>query len=100
MLEKVVDIETADGTMNSYVYCPDEGGPFPVVLMYMDSAGVREPLANAIKGETYFGFAPSVSGSGCTTSSGATCRKAGSVKLEQDMARANNKHRLPSGKAI
>jgi len=49
MLEKVVDIETADGKMNGYVYCPDEGGPFPVVLMYMDSAGVREPLADVCR---------------------------------------------------
>ena len=32
--------------MNAYAYCPDEGGSFPVVLFYMDSAGVREPLAD------------------------------------------------------
>ncbi len=49
MLEKVVDIQTTDGKMNSYVYYPDEGGPFPVVLMYMDSAGVREALADVCR---------------------------------------------------
>ena len=49
MLEKIVDIETTDGVMNSYMYCPDEGGPFPVVFMYMDSAGVREPMADVCR---------------------------------------------------
>jgi len=46
MLEKMVDITTPDGVMNSYFYYPDEGGPYPVVLFGMDSAGAREPLAD------------------------------------------------------
>ena len=32
MLEQHIDIPTTDGAMNSYVVCPEEGGPFPVVL--------------------------------------------------------------------
>jgi carboxymethylenebutenolidase len=42
--ERAVEIETADGSMNSYLFHPDRPGPFPVVLFYMDSMGVREEL--------------------------------------------------------
>ncbi len=44
MIEKHLDIPTADGAMNSFVVYPDEGGPFPVVLFYMDAPGKREEL--------------------------------------------------------
>ena len=44
MLEQHIDIPTTDGAMNSYVVCPEEGGPFPVVLFYMDAPGKREEL--------------------------------------------------------
>src|SRR4051812_312010 len=44
MIEHHVDIPTPDGAMNSFVVPPDEGGPFPVVLFYMDAPGKREEL--------------------------------------------------------
>jgi carboxymethylenebutenolidase len=44
MIEKHLDISTADGAMNSFVVHPDEGGPHPVVLFYMDAPGKREEL--------------------------------------------------------
>ena len=44
MIEHHLDIPTADGTMNTFVVYPDEGGPFPVVLFYMDAPGKREEL--------------------------------------------------------
>jgi carboxymethylenebutenolidase len=46
MYEKIVDIQTSDGLMNSYIYRPEEGGPFPVIIHYTDSAGVREATAD------------------------------------------------------
>lgn len=46
MQERAVDIRTPDGAMNSYVFHPDRPGPFPVVLFYMDSMGVREELCD------------------------------------------------------
>lgn len=49
MQEKQFDIQTGDGSMNCYQYMPDEGGPFPTVVVYMDSAGVREPLADVCR---------------------------------------------------
>ena len=44
MIEQHIDIPTADGAMNSFVVHPDEGGPFPVLLFYMDAPGKREEL--------------------------------------------------------
>jgi carboxymethylenebutenolidase len=44
MIEQHVDIPTADGQMNSFVVHPEEGGPHPVVLFYMDAPGKREEL--------------------------------------------------------
>jgi carboxymethylenebutenolidase len=44
MIEREVDLETADGTMNTFVAHPEEGGPHPAVLFYMDAPGKREEL--------------------------------------------------------
>lgn len=44
MIEKHLDIPTADGAMNSFVVYPEEHGPHPVVLFYMDAPGKREEL--------------------------------------------------------
>jgi carboxymethylenebutenolidase len=44
MIEHHLDIPTADGAMNSFVVHPEEGGPHPVVLFYMDAPGKREEL--------------------------------------------------------
>ena len=44
MIEKEIDIETADGAMNTFITYPEEGGPYPLVLFYMDAPGKREEL--------------------------------------------------------
>lgn len=44
MIEHHIDIPTADGAMNSFVVHPEEGGPHPVILFYMDAPGKREEL--------------------------------------------------------
>lgn len=44
MIEHEIDIPTADGAMNTFIVHPDEGGPHPVVLFYMDAPGKREEL--------------------------------------------------------
>jgi len=44
MIEHHIDIPTADGAMNTFVVQPDEGGPHPVILFYMDAPGKREEL--------------------------------------------------------
>ncbi len=44
MIETEVMIRTADGEMDAFVCHPEEGGPFPAVVMYMDAPGIREEL--------------------------------------------------------
>ncbi len=44
MIDRDVEIPTADGTMNTFVTHPEEGGPHPVVFFYMDAPGKREEL--------------------------------------------------------
>ena len=44
MIEKHIDIPTADGRMDSFVVHPEEGGLFPAVVVLMDIWGLREEL--------------------------------------------------------
>ncbi|MEO7010347.1 MAG: dienelactone hydrolase family protein [Caldimonas sp.] len=63
MIEQHLDIATADGAMNTFVVHPEEGGPFPVVLFYMDAPGKREELhdmARRIAAVGYFVALPNL----------------------------------------
>jgi carboxymethylenebutenolidase len=44
MIEKRVDVKTPHGTMPTFVFHPEEGGPFPLVLFLMDAPSVRQAL--------------------------------------------------------
>ncbi len=44
MQEFEVEITTDDGIMDAFVCHPEEGGPFPAIIMYMDAPGIREEL--------------------------------------------------------
>jgi carboxymethylenebutenolidase len=44
MIEREIDIPTPDGSMNTFVTHPEEGGPHPVVLFFMDAPGKRGEL--------------------------------------------------------
>jgi carboxymethylenebutenolidase len=44
VIDQHLEIPTRDGAMNTFVTHPEEGGPFPVVLFYMDAPGKREEL--------------------------------------------------------
>jgi len=46
MIERELDVPTADGAMNTFVVHPEEGGPHPVVLFLMDAPGRREELSD------------------------------------------------------
>ena len=63
MIEHHIDVATADGEMNSFIVHPEEGGPFPVVLFYMDAPGKREELhdmARRIAAVGYFVVLPNL----------------------------------------
>jgi carboxymethylenebutenolidase len=44
MKERVVEVPTASGRMPTFVTHPEQDGPFPAVVVYMDIWGVREEL--------------------------------------------------------
>ncbi len=44
MKEKELDIQTKDGSVNTFITHPEEGGPFPIILFLMDAPGKREEL--------------------------------------------------------
>jgi len=44
MLEREETITTRDGAMDCFICQPEEGGPHPAVILYMDAPGIREEL--------------------------------------------------------
>ncbi len=44
MIERRFYLETRDGSMDCFSVHPEEGGPFPSVLFYMDAPAIREEL--------------------------------------------------------
>jgi len=44
MIERQIDVTTPEGEMTTYVFHPEHGGPFPVVLYLMDAPSIRPAL--------------------------------------------------------
>ena len=49
MIERMIDISTAEGTMPAFVAHPDQELPAPIVLVMMDGMGFREPLCDVAR---------------------------------------------------
>ena len=44
MIDHQVDIETKHGKTTTFITHPERGGPFPVIIFYMDAPAIREEL--------------------------------------------------------
>jgi carboxymethylenebutenolidase len=44
MIEQTVDVPTKDGATTTFITHPERGGPFPIVLFFMDAPAIREEL--------------------------------------------------------
>ncbi len=44
MIDQQIDIATRDGKTTTFITHPERGGPFPVILFYMDAPAIREEL--------------------------------------------------------
>jgi carboxymethylenebutenolidase len=44
MIEQQVEIPTRDSHVTTFICHPERGGPFPVILFYMDAPAIREEL--------------------------------------------------------
>ncbi|MDH3738752.1 MAG: dienelactone hydrolase family protein [Alphaproteobacteria bacterium] len=60
MEEKIVAIETPDGRMETFITHPEQGGPFPPVIVFMDVWGVREQLFDIARRIGTIGYAVAV----------------------------------------
>jgi hypothetical protein len=61
MIEQHVIVTTKHGKMPAFTACPEEGGPFPPIILYMDAPGTREELrhhARRIARHGYFCILP------------------------------------------
>jgi len=56
MIERTVDIPTGDGPMDTFITHPEQGGPFPAVIVYMDIWGVREELRDIARRVATVGY--------------------------------------------
>ena len=44
MREYEAELKTVDGLMDVFICHPEENGPFPAIIIYMDAPGIREEL--------------------------------------------------------
>ena len=44
MIDQQIEIPTKDGHTTTFITHPERGGPFPVILFYMDAPAIREEL--------------------------------------------------------
>ncbi|MDI4238893.1 dienelactone hydrolase family protein [Bradyrhizobium sp. Arg237L] len=44
MIDQQIDIPTKDGKITTFITHPERGGPFPVIIFYMDAPAIREEL--------------------------------------------------------
>lgn len=56
MIERKIDVATDDGMMNTYIFHPDEGGPYPVVVVYHDGMAVRTEMSDMCRRLASIGY--------------------------------------------
>ncbi|MDE2602699.1 MAG: dienelactone hydrolase family protein [Bradyrhizobium sp.] len=44
MIDQQIEIPTRDGKTTTFISHPERGGPFPIILFYMDAPAIREEL--------------------------------------------------------
>jgi len=44
MIDQQIEIATKDGHITTFITHPERGGPFPVIIFYMDAPAIREEL--------------------------------------------------------
>jgi carboxymethylenebutenolidase len=49
MIDQQIEIPTKDGHTTTFITHPERGGPFPVVIFYMDAPAIREELRDMVR---------------------------------------------------
>jgi carboxymethylenebutenolidase len=42
MIDQQIELQTKDGKTTTFISHPERGGPFPIILFYMDAPAIRE----------------------------------------------------------
>ncbi len=56
MIEETLDINTADGQMETFICRPERGGPYPAIFFLMDAPGIREELRDMARRLSTVGY--------------------------------------------
>ena len=56
MIENFINIETKDGIIDTFEVKPDEKGPFPAIIIYMDAPAIREELRDMARRLASMGY--------------------------------------------
>jgi carboxymethylenebutenolidase len=56
MIENFINITTKDGLIDTFEVMPDEGGPFPAIIIYMDAPAIREELRDMARRLASMGY--------------------------------------------
>lgn len=56
MIERQIEIATADGQMTTFICHPERDAPHPVIVFYMDALGIREELRSMVRRIASTGF--------------------------------------------
>ena len=56
MIDQQIEIPTKDGHTTTFITHPERGGPFPVILFYMDAPAIREELRDMARRLAHLGL--------------------------------------------
>ena len=55
MIDQQIEISTKDGKTTTFITHPERGGPFPIIIFYMDAPAIREELRDMARRMTAAG---------------------------------------------
>ncbi len=56
MIDQQIEIPTKDGHTTTFITHPERGGPFPVIIFYMDAPAIREELRDMARRLAHLGL--------------------------------------------
>src|SRR5215210_5297602 len=56
MIDRLIDVATPEGPMDTFIAYPEGNGPFPAVVIYMDFWGFREELFDIVRRVATVGY--------------------------------------------
>ena len=99
MIDQQIEIPTKDGQTTTFITHPERGGPFPVILFYMDAPAIREELrdmARRLATSGYYVMLPNMYYRSGVMETRADPAGSGSARAQADV-RLHELHQYPHG---